>query len=62
MITMEKLTPMLRMTDAEIDACLMHGLYGLTRMEKRIHHERKSRREECHYDRYADDWEREGDD
>ena len=28
MITAEKLTPMLRMTDAEIDACLMRGLYG----------------------------------
>ena len=63
MITKEMLSPMLRMTDAEIDAMLYAGLYyGSGKTEMRARRERSKRREECQYDRYADDWEREGDD
>ena len=60
MISRERLTPMLRMTDAEIDECLNCGFYKLSkrRMRKRS---REYRRDECQYDRYADDWERESD-
>lgn len=60
MIQIDNLTPMLRMTDAEIDACIHYGLYELPkrRMRKRG---REYRREECQYDMYADDWERESD-
>ncbi|MBQ6664160.1 MAG: hypothetical protein IJM68_01095 [Synergistaceae bacterium] len=60
MITRTMLTPMLQKTNAEIDAYLAFGLYGLNRRQART--AREYRREECHYDRYADDWEREGDD
>ncbi len=60
MISRERLTPMLRMTDAEIDECLNYGLYKLSkrRMRKRS---REYRRDECQYDRDADGWERESD-
>ena len=61
MITAEKLTPMLRMTDAEIDGMLYVGLYGRDKTALRLKRERDKRREECQYDRYVDDWEREGD-
>ena len=62
MIGSRNLTPMLKMTDAEIDGMLMFGLYGRKGTQLRMRREREYRREECHYDRYADDWEREGDD
>ena len=60
MITAGMLTPMLQKTDTEIDAYLSFGLYGLKRQQART--AREYQREECHYDRYVDDWEREGDD
>ena len=62
MITREMLSPMLRMTDTEIEALLMVGLYGRDKTELRLKRERSKRRDECQYERYADDWEREGDD
>ena len=52
---------MLRMTDAEIDGMLYVGLYGRDKTALRLKRERDKRREECQYDRYVDDWEREGD-
>lgn len=61
MIQIDKLTPMLRMTDAEIDDCIHYGLYKMSKKRSRKR-ERIYRRDECQYDRYADDWEREGDD
>lgn len=60
MITGTMLTPMLQKTNAEIDAYLAVGLYGLTRKQART--AREYQREECHYDRHSDDWRREGDD
>lgn len=62
MIRLEKLTPMLRMTDAEISAMICVGLYGRDGAERRKRLELSRRRDECQYDRYADDWECEGDD
>lgn len=63
MITTEMLTPMLRMTDAEIDGLLLAGLYGISsRRRKRVMKEREYRREECYYGTYSEDWERESDD
>lgn len=51
-----RLTPMLRMTNAEIDSYLNYGLNGFSR--RRVFNKREIRREECQYERYADDWER----
>ena len=62
MITRKMLTPMLRMTDMEIEEMLYAGLYGRDKVSLRIKRERNRRRDECQYERYADDWEREGDD
>lgn len=54
------LTAMLTMTDEEIDRYLDYGLHGLAKRHMRKK-ERVYRRDECQYDRYADDWERESD-
>lgn len=55
-----RLTPMLRMSDAEIDRHIDYGLSGYKK--RRFQSKREKRRDECQYDRYADDWERESDD
>lgn len=60
------LTPMLVLTDAEIDSYINYGLrlnerYERTAVKKRARNRREKRRDECQYERYADDWEREGD-
>ena len=89
MIQIENLSPMLRMTDAEMDSHIDYGLngykhrlspilrmtnaeidrhitYGLSGYKDRRFNSRRGKREkwreECQYDMYADDWEREGDD
>ncbi|MBQ4430344.1 MAG: hypothetical protein II877_02490 [Synergistaceae bacterium] len=54
MITRERLTPMLKMTDAEIDGLLMAGLYGRDFAEMRRRREHMSRRDECQYERQSD--------
>lgn len=61
MITAGMLAPMLRMSNADIEAFLMVGLYGLDKAELRGKRERNNRRDECQYEMYGDDWEREGD-
>ncbi len=57
------LTPMLVLTDAEIDSYIDYGLRLNERYagKKRVRNRRENRRDECQYERYADDWEREGD-
>lgn len=61
MITREMLSPMLRKSDAELEALMMVGLYGRDKIALRVTRERDNRRDECQYERYEDDWEREGD-
>ncbi|MBQ6971764.1 MAG: hypothetical protein IJP86_05330 [Synergistaceae bacterium] len=53
---------MLRMTDAEIETMLQAGLTLNSRRIQSRRGGREYRRDECQYDRYVDDWEREGDD
>lgn len=72
MIEMKDINPMWSMSDAAIDRMINYGLYGLAGRAVRMssgkkfrirsrNQQREYRREECQYESYADDWEREGD-
>ena len=59
MIHALKRTPTRILTQAEITSLLEYGLSGLTR-NMRVRAMREAMREECQYEMYADDFERDG--